>query len=110
MKALEHFIDYCYHNQDAEKLYKASNMILHIDSDAAYLVLPKARSRAAGFFYFQNKPTSKPHPTVNGAVLVECTTLRHVVSSAAEAEVGALFHNARVALPIRQLLISIGHP
>ena len=90
--------------------FNASDMILTAESDAAYLVLPKARSRAAGFFYLHNKPTSKPHPTLNGAILIECTTLRHVVSSAAEAEVGALFHNARVALPIKQLLEAIGHP
>ena len=50
-----------------------------------------------------------PHPTLNGAILIECTTLRHVVSSAAEAGVGALFHNARVAFPIKQLLEDIGH-
>ena len=36
--------------------------------------------------------------------------MRHVVSSAAEAEVGALYHNVRVALPIKQLLEAIGHP
>ncbi len=32
--------------------YHASNMILHVDSDAAYLVAPGAKSRIAGFFYF----------------------------------------------------------
>ena len=90
--------------------FYASDMILTAESDAAYLVLPKARSRAAGIFYLHNKPTSKPHPQINGAILIECTTLRHVVSSAAEAEIGALFHNARTALPIQQLLIAIGHP
>ena len=30
--------------------YRASDMILTIDSDAAYLVAPKARSRIAGYF------------------------------------------------------------
>ena len=90
--------------------FYASDMILTAESDAAYLVLPKARSRAAGMFYLHNKPTTKPHPSLNGAVLIECTTLRHVVSSAAEAEIGALYHNARVAIPLRQLLTSIGHP
>ena len=85
-------------------------MQLHVDTDAAYLVLPKACSWAAGFFYLTNKPTTKPHPTINEAVLIECTFLCHVVSSAAEAECGALFHNARQALPIRNLLIDIGHP
>ena len=90
--------------------YYASDMLLTAESDAAYLVLPKARSQAAGIFYLHNHPTSKPHPTLNGAILVECTTLRHVVSSAAEAEVGALYHNARVIIPLQQLLINIGHP
>ena len=90
--------------------FYAGDMILTVESDAAYLVLPKARSRAAGFFYLHNYPTSKPHPTLNGAILVECTTLRHVVSAVAEAEVGALYHNVRVALPIKNLLEAIGHP
>ena len=37
--------------------FYASDMILKIESDAAYLVLPKARSRAAGFFFIsQIKP------------------------------------------------------
>ena len=31
--------------------FYASDMILMVESDAAYLVLPKAHSRAAGFFY-----------------------------------------------------------
>ena len=55
MKSLTHFLDYCYHHQDAKKLYKASNMILHIDSNAAYLVESGARSRAGRFFYVGNK-------------------------------------------------------
>ena len=33
--------------------YRASNMILHTDSDAAYLVEQKAKSRAAGFHNFK---------------------------------------------------------
>lgn len=32
--------------------YHASDMILNIESDAAYLVLPKAKSRLAGFFHY----------------------------------------------------------
>ena len=33
--------------------YYDSDKILHVDSDAAYLVAPKARSRIAGFYYFK---------------------------------------------------------
>ena len=47
---------------------------------------------------------------MNGAVLVECKTLRHVVASAAEAEIAGIFHNAQISLPIRHLLECLHHP
>jgi hypothetical protein len=80
--------------------YHASEMILTIDSDAAHLVAPKARSRVAGYFQMNDTPAKNKHPTINGAILVECKTLRHVVSSAAEAETAGVFHNAQTAIPI----------
>ena len=33
-----------------------------------------------------------------------------MVTSAAEAEISALFHNAKTAIPLRRLLIALGHP
>ena len=85
-------------------------MILHIDSNATYLVAPKARSRVAGYFHMPDHPNTTKRPKLNGAVLVECKTLRHVVSSSAEAEVAGIFHNATTAIPIRRILTEIGHP
>jgi hypothetical protein len=35
--------------------YQASDMILYVVSDAAYLVCPKARSRVGGYHYMGNK-------------------------------------------------------
>ena len=90
--------------------FYASNMILNIDSDAAYLVAPKARSRVAGYDHLSSIPNVTEHPRLNGAILVECKTLRHVVSSAAEAETGGIFHNAQVAIPVRTLLHALNHP
>ena len=90
--------------------YYASDMVLHIDSDAAYLVAPKARSRVAGYFYLSNHSANKDKPKLNGAIHVECKTLRHVVSSAAEAETAGVFHNAQMALPIRIALQALNHP
>ena len=51
--------------------FHASDMIIQVDSDDAYLVLPKARSRIAGYFRLDNKlkNTRQKHP--NGAVLIE---------------------------------------
>ena len=85
--------------------YHASDMILNVDSDAAYLVLPNARSRIAGFFHL----TNKVDPIRNGPLLVECKTLRHVVTSAAEAETSACYHNAQTSIHIRYLLNELGH-
>ena len=85
-------------------------MVLHIDSDAAYLVAPKARSRVAGYFHLSDHPNVTQHPKLNGAILVECKTLRHVVSSAEEAEVAGVYHNAGMALPIRHFLQCLHHP
>ena len=87
-------------------------MILYAESDAAYLVQPKARSRIAGYFYLSDRQptTTIPSPPYNGPLLIECKTIRNVVASAAEAETNGLFHNAREAIPIRQTLIEMGHP
>lgn len=83
-------------------------MILTVDSDAAYLVEPNARSRIAG--YFQLNSAKKSNQYVNGALLIECKTLRHVVASSAEAETAGLFHNSQVALPIHYMLTQLSHP
>ena len=85
-------------------------MILHVDSDATYLVLPKAKSRIAGYYYLSDlSPLSSSEPP-NRPIQVECKTLKHVVTSAAEAESSALFHNAKPTIPLRCLLLAIGHP
>ena len=71
-------------------------MVLHVETDAAYLVAPQARSRIAGFYYCSNQ-YDKNNPIkipLNGLIHVECKTLRRVVTSAAEAETAGLFCNA----------------
>ena len=81
--------------------YYASDMQLHVDSDAAYLVAPKAKSRVAGYFYLSNKYTPGsgiPKPQFNTPIHIECQLLKHVVSSAAEAETSGIFHNSGTAI------------
>lgn len=85
-------------------------MQLFVDSDAAYLVAPKAKSRVAGFYYFKNTPTNHPLPLSPHPILVECRCLRHVVSSAAEAETAGLFQNAQNIISIRRVLEALNHP
>ena len=90
--------------------YHASNMHLHVDSDAAYLVAPKARSRIAGFYYFKKDTDGNTIFAPNHPILVECRCLRHVVSSAAEAETAGVFHNAQISIQLRRILHALGHP
>ena len=87
--------------------FHACDMQLNVDSDAAYLVQPQARSRYAGYFYL-GSPQPK-HYILNGAVLVTCRTIRSVCASAAEAETAGLFHNAQHAIVIKRILEVMGH-
>ena len=84
-------------------------MKLHIDTDAAYLVLSKELIITVGFYHITNTPHTSETFFRNGAILVECKTLRHVVASAAEAEIGIVLHTSRMAIPIRNKLEALGH-
>ena len=82
-------------------------MILKVHSDASYLSEPKAKSRVGGHYYLGQ---DDDNTTSNGPVHTTATVLKHVVSSAAEAEYGAIYTNAKAAVPLRQALIDMGHP
>ena len=99
--ACDQLLDYLHTHPNAVICYYASDMILCIVSDAAYLVLPKARSRCAALFTLTNLPTTTPpNPTPNGPLHVLCKTMQGVPASAAEAETGGLFNAAQEAIPI----------
>jgi hypothetical protein len=118
MKGLVHLLNYCSTHPDAQIRFHKSDMVLWVESDASYLSVSKARSRAGGYFFLSHRlidPTRAPLPTdpappPNGAVAVLCQIMREVVSSAAEAELAALFHNGKEACPMRITLEELGHP
>ena len=87
-------------------------MVLNVDSDATYLVLPpRARSRLVRHFFLSSTPSPTRTVLPNRLILTECKTICHVVSStAAEAETAALFHNAQMACPICHILTALIHP
>ena len=91
------------------RFYKL-DMILQIHSDASYLTAPKSRSRAGGHFFLGSLPIDNEPIKLNGAIHSLCTILRFVASSPAEAELGALFLNAREAKILRITLHELGHP
>ena len=114
-KAIVKLLNYAASHPDATIRYHASGMVLYIHSDGSYLSAPKARSRAGGHFFLGHAPINpnKPpatQPPLNGPVHSTCHILRNVMSSAAEAEVGALFYNGQEAVPIRVTLEELGHP
>ena len=89
MAATKYFLDYAASNQDAVIRYQASDMILYVVSDAAYLVCPKARSRAGGYPYLGNKDGK----LFNTVIFVLAKVIKNVMASASESEVGSLFMN-----------------
>ena len=83
-------------------------MILHNHSDATYLVATGARSRAAGYTYLGNDINNKQ--IINGPISIIAKIIKGVMSSAAEAEIGALYMNARQLLPLRVTYEELRHP
>jgi hypothetical protein len=80
-------------------------MMLKIDSDAAYLVQPEARSCAGGYHYL----SSKYGTLFNETIIVLAKMIKNVMASAAEAEVAGLFLNAQEGVSERNCLIEMGH-
>ncbi len=95
MVLCKQFLDFMATQEDAVLTYRASNMVLAIHSNALYLSEPESRSRAGGHMFMAGKDKI---PINNGAVLNISQIIRAVMSSAAEAELVALFINAKTAV------------
>ena len=116
-KSVTQLLNYTDTHSEAITRYHASSMILHIHSDASFLLEPGAKSRSGGYHYLvtasadPNKAPPKQLP-LNGPVRVKCITMISVLASAMESELGALFLNChrgaatRIALIV---LIDMGH-
>ena len=110
MERVHQFLDYMATHPDAVIRFRASDMILNVHSDASYLSAGKARSRAGGYFFLGSLPTANSPIFLNGNIQITCSILKLVAASAAEAELGALFLNAREAKVLRLTLQELGHP
>ena len=106
IEAVLHFLNHAATHPDAEKVHKASDMALAAGSSAACLAAPVARSRAGGFHCLGNRDGS----LLNGSVAVVAKTIKNVMASAAEAEVGTLLASAQLAAPARATLEELGFP
>ena len=113
-RAIIHLLNYCATHPDAILRYHASDMHLHIHSEASSLFESHDLAPAATTFSAQSHPTtafpnSIPAPP-NGAVHTHCSIMSVVLSSATEAETGATFHNAQDGVVLRNILNDLGHP
>ena len=100
MKKLTWLLNYVASNPNASITYEASDMCLHVHSDASYLSVPKARSRAGGHFFLSNHPDKQGLQQINGPIHVISKIIKLVMASAAEAEIGASFLAAQESIPI----------
>jgi hypothetical protein len=102
-------LNYCNSHRETKIRYHASDIILHIQSDASYLSEKEAKSRAGGFFYMGS--STKTDKTLNnGENLIISKALKHVMSSKEEAEIGAVFINTKEGAVLRTTLEELGHP
>ena len=119
-EACTHLLNYCATHPDAVIHYTASDMVLHVHSDASYLFEPKARSQVSGLHYLSSRPCdpqqppspipNDPPPPLNCAILVVSNIMKQVLASASEAETGGLFYNGQEATIIRTTLLEMGYP
>jgi hypothetical protein len=107
MVLCKQFLDFMASQEDAVLTYRVSDMILAIHSDASYLSEPKSHSHAGGHMFMAGKDEI---PQNNGAVRNISQIIQAVMSSAAEAELGDLFVNAKTVVSMQKTLSELGHP
>ena len=90
MRKIKQLLDYAATHPDTAVTYWSSNMVLATHSDASYISDTKSRSRAGDHFFMASDIAV---PENNGAVHTVAQIIKTVMSSAAEAELGAFYIN-----------------
>ena len=106
-EACQQLLDYVATHPNAGIRYKACDMILAVHTDASYLSEQGGKSRASAHFYLTNDGDEDFN---NGAILNLASIIKHVMSSASEAELAALYYGCKLAVPLRTTLEEMGHP
>ena len=105
LAATKKLLDFVATFPDACIWYISSNMCLWIDSDSLFASIRNTRSRVGGFFYLSSHPSKTPKnndPTLNGPIYVLCRIMKMVLSSAAEADMGAFLSMPKKIFPYAQ--------
>ena len=85
-------------------------MVSNIHSDASYASERGTKSRATCHYFLGGVPCDNEPIRLNGAIYTLCNIMKFVASFAAEADLGALFMNAKEGRLIRLTLKELGHP
>ena len=105
--AASQILDYCSAYPNDGIIYRSSDMILCAHSDYGFHNKSKGRSRAGAHIFLSE---DRPMPKWNGPVLTLASIIKLVMSSAHEAELGALFITAKEMVPMSQTLEEVGWP
>ena len=106
MRQTQQLLDCIATQEDAIITYINSDMNIAVHFDASYLSEPKAKSRSGIHFFLSNEATI---PQNNNAILNISHIIKHVMTSATEAKLAALYIMAHEAVYIRIILEEMGH-
>jgi hypothetical protein len=102
----QQLLHYLATQEDTVLTYHASDMILAAHSNASYLSKPQACSQAGGHFFLSNNAEVPPN---NGAVVNIAHIIKHVMSSAIEAKLAALYIMAREVVYMQIIVEEMEH-
>jgi hypothetical protein len=102
----QQLMDYLATQEPAVLTYRKSDMVLAVHSNASYLNEEEAQRRAGGHHFLSE---NVPLPPNNGTIHNVAEITKGVMSSAAKAELGAMYINARKAIEERIILEEMGH-
>ena len=106
-EAIHQILDYCATYPADGILYCSSDMVLCAHSDTGFHNERKGRIRAGAHIFFSENDTM---PWWNGYVLTLAQIIKFVMSSASEAELGALFITAQEMVEMRNTLEEMNGP
>jgi hypothetical protein len=106
MLDLERLLGFVAAHRDGRKIFRPSDMLLDILTDASYLSWPKAGSADGSFHHL-----ARGHdPDFNAPISVHSTGIPIVCSLVQEAEYSGTFAAAKIGTGERQVLEDLGYP
>ncbi len=106
-KSCQQLLNYVATHPNAGIHYKACDMILAVHTSTSYLLKQNSKCCTSAHFYLTNHADEEFN---NGTIFTLSSIIKHVMSSASEAELAALCYGCKLAVPICTTLEEMGHP